>query len=191
MKLQTIMALFAVSLAVFASGCRYNKAKNSGASGDGLENGGVSGIEANVDDTAIEGGSLEDLSKKSFKDRGYTLCTDVSFEPVYFAFDASAINPAELGKIEAVAKHLADNPDRVVTIEGNCDERGSNEYNLSLGENRAIVVRNYLVNNGIDASRIQVRSYGEEKPATEGSDESAWSLNRRDEFSIYDTTQKK
>lgn len=185
MKLQTIMALFAVSLAVFASGCRYNKAKNSGASGDGLENGGVSGIEANVDDTAIEGGSLEDLSKKSFKDRGYTLCTDVSFEPVYFAFDASAINPAELGKIEAVAKHLADNPDRVVTIEGNCDERGSNEYNVTLGEDRAIIVSNFLGQNGISRERWETVSRGETNPAVAGSGEEAWSKNRRGEFIIW------
>ena len=88
--------------------------------------------------------------------------------------------------IDLIAK-----PERVVLVEGNCDERGSNEYNMTLGENRAIIVRNYLVQNGIDGSRIQTRSYGEERPAAEGHDESAWALNRRAEFGIYDTTQKK
>ena len=70
-------------------------------------------------------------------------------------------------------------------IEGNCDERGSAEYNLSLGENRAIIVRNYLVQSEIAADRIQTRSYGEEKPAVDGHDESAWAKNRRAEFVIF------
>ena len=185
MKLQTIMALFAVSLALFASGCRYNKATGAGVAGEGLDNGGVSGIESNVDDTSIESGSIDDLSKKSFKDRGYTLCTDVSFEPVYFAFDATAIKPDELGKIEAVAKHLADNPDRVVTIEGNCDERGSNEYNVTLGEDRAIMVSNFLGQNGVSAERYETVSRGETNPAVAGSGDEAWSKNRRGEFIIW------
>lgn len=186
MKLQTIMALFAVSLAVLASGCRYNKAK-SGAAGtdDGLANGGTSEIESNVDETAIQSGSIDDLTKKSFKDRGYALCSDVNFEPVYFAFDATAIKPDELGKIEAVAKHLADNPDRVVTIEGNCDERGSNEYNVTLGEDRAIMVANFLGQNGISADRYETVSRGETNPAVAGSGEEAWSKNRRGEFIIW------
>ena len=89
------------------------------------------------------------------------------------------------GKIDAVAQHLESNADRVVVVEGNCDERGSNEYNMALGENRAGIIRNYLVQCGIDASRIQTRSFGEEKPAVVGSDESAWAKNRRGEFVIY------
>ena len=101
------------------------------------------------------------------------------------------IPQGELGKVDLVAEHLKAKSERVVVVEGNCDERGSNEYNLTLGENRAIIVRNYLVQNGIAESRIQTRSYGEERPAAEGHDESAWALNRRAEFGIYDTTQKK
>lgn len=73
----------------------------------------------------------------------------------------------------------------MVVIEGNCDERGSSEYNMALGENRAIIVRNYLVQSGIAADRIQTRSYGEEKPAVDGHDESAWAKNRRGEFAIF------
>ena len=73
----------------------------------------------------------------------------------------------------------------VLVVEGHCDERGSNEYNLSLGENRAQAIRATLVSKGIAADRIQTRSYGEEKPAAIGSGESVWSLNRRGEFSLY------
>ena len=182
MKIQTILSVVAVSLAVLASGCRYSKV--NGGSGDDV-NGGASDIASTVDPNEIEGGSLDDLSKKSFKDRGYTKCTDVNFEPVYFALDAAAIRPEELGKVEAVAKHLADNPDRVVSIEGNCDERGSNEYNVTLGEDRAIILSNFLGQNGIAADRIETVSRGETNPAVEGSGESVWSKNRRGEFIIW------
>ena len=186
MKLQSILALVAVSLAVLASGCRYNKARTSGGAGEGEgANAGQIDINSQVDENSIEGGSLDDLSKKSFKDRGYTLCTDVVFQPVYFAFDAATIKPDELGKIEAVAKHLADNPDRVVTIEGNCDERGSNEYNVVLGQNRALMVVNFLGQNGVSAERSEAISRGETNPVAIGQGEDFWSQNRRGDFIIW------
>ena len=115
----------------------------------------------------------------------YARCSDVNFAPVYFGFDSAVVPQEELGKIDAVSQHLADNANRVVVVEGNCDERGSNEYNMSLGENRAIIIRNYLVNNGVSADRIQTRSYGEERPAVEGQGEGAWAKNRRGEFAIF------
>ena len=118
------------------------------------------------------------------QDPNYTRCTDVAFEPVYFGFDASNLAPAELAKIEAVAKHLKETG-RVVIVEGNCDERGSNEYNLSLGEIRAIAIRDYLVTLGVDAQFVQTKSYGEEKPAVVGANEGAWSKNRRGEFAVF------
>ena len=82
-----------------------------------------------------------------------------------------------------VAKFLADNPDHVANVDGHCDERGSNEYNLSLGEQRAQSVRTYLITAGIDAARIQTRSFGKEKPAAQGADEGAMAKNRRAEIS--------
>ena len=118
------------------------------------------------------------------QDPNYTRCTDVAFEPVYFGFDASNLAPAELAKIEAVAKHLKETG-RVVIVEGNCDERGSNEYNLSLGEIRAIAIRDYLVTLGVDTHFVQTKSYGEEKPAVVGANEGAWSKNRRGEFAVF------
>ena len=118
------------------------------------------------------------------QDPNYTRCTDVAFEPVYFGFDASNLAPAELAKIESVATHLKQTG-RVVIVEGNCDERGSNEYNLSLGEIRAIAIRDYLVTLGVDAQVVQTKSYGEEKPAVVGSNEGAWSKNRRGEFAVF------
>ena len=118
------------------------------------------------------------------QDPNYVRCTDVAFEPVYFGFDASNLQPSEMSKIEAVATHLKQTG-RVVIVEGNCDERGSNEYNLSLGEIRAIAIRDYLVTLGVNVQSIQTKSYGEEKPAVVGSNEAAWSKNRRGEFAVY------
>ena len=178
MKFSTIMALFAVSLAVVATGCKYDKAGKGGAGGAG------SGSDINGQDISGESGSIAGASEGKFEDL-YTRCTDVDFAPVYFGFDSTVVPQGELGKIDAVAQHLTAKTDRVVVVEGNCDERGSSEYNMSLGENRAIIIRNYLVQSGIAADRIQTRSYGAEKPAVDGHDESAWAKNRRGEFAIF------
>lgn len=176
MKFSTIMVAFALAFAFASAGCRYNKT-GSGANANG-------GAGEGMDISSSQEGSLSDMTEGKFEDL-YTRCTDVDFAPVYFGFDSTVVPQGELGKIDAVAQHLTARTDRVVVVEGHCDERGSNEYNMSLGENRAIIIRNYLVQNGITADRIQTRSYGEEKPAVMGSDESAFSRNRRGEFAIY------
>ena len=185
MKFSTMTVVLAAALCM--AGCKYDKAAKGGVPGDGAAN--ASDISTSADINAEEG-SLDALSEAKFEDR-FAKCTDVDFAAVYFGFDSTVIPQGELGKVDLVVEHLKAKPERVVVIEGNCDERGSNEYNLTLGENRSIVVRNYLVQNGIADNRIQTRSYGEERPAAEGHDESAWALNRRAEFGIYDTTQKK
>jgi peptidoglycan-associated lipoprotein len=109
----------------------------------------------------------------------------VSFEPVYFGYDSSQLAPIEVAKIERVAQHLLQNGGQVLVVEGHCDERGSAEYNLSLGEQRANSIRTYLVSLGVAGDRLQTRSFGEEKPALQGHDESSWRLNRRGEFAVY------
>ncbi len=105
------------------------------------------------------------------------------FKPIYFAFDQSTLSEEGKATAEAVARLMQEFPEVTVRIEGHADERGTNEYNLALGERRAQTVQQYLVSYGVDAGRISVLSYGEERPAAEGGDESAWSLNRRAEFS--------
>lgn len=110
---------------------------------------------------------------------------EARFSPVYFGYDSSMLAPEEVVKIEQVADFMQNDRACVLIVEGHCDERGSNEYNLSLGEQRALSVRGYLVNLGIAAERIQSRSFGEERPAASGSGEAAWRLNRRGEFSLY------
>jgi len=104
------------------------------------------------------------------------------FEAVYFEYDSPQLNPSEQGKIDAIVAYLQQNATHGVVIEGNCDERGSNEYNLALGERRALAVRAALISAGIDGARVQTRSYGEERPVAFEHDESSWRLNRRAEF---------
>ncbi|OGV64401.1 MAG: hypothetical protein A3K19_09575 [Lentisphaerae bacterium RIFOXYB12_FULL_65_16] len=104
---------------------------------------------------------------------------------VYFAYDSAAIGPSERPKLDVLAGCLKENPTYAVCIEGNCDDRGSDEYNRALSESRAIAVRDYLVSLGIDASRTETVGYGEEKPAVPNpQSEEDHQKNRRAEFVI-------
>ena len=103
----------------------------------------------------------------------------LSVRIIYFAYDSADIRPEFRPAIEAHAAFLSQNPDRIVTLEGHADERGSREYNLALGERRANAVKRQLSLLGASAGQIRVVSYGEERPEVDGHDESAWSQNRR------------
>jgi len=103
-------------------------------------------------------------------------------EPVYFDFDRSNIKPNQRSKLNDVANCLKGDNVAPMEIGGHCDERGTAEYNLALGERRAEAVRRYLNNKGVDGNKLSTRSYGEESPAAQGSNERAWSKNRRAEF---------
>ncbi len=103
-------------------------------------------------------------------------------QPIYFAFDDYSLSGDAQGQLNKLGDFLKGSASSVVQIEGHCDERGSVEYNLALGQRRAQSAKNYLVQLGVDPSRLPTMSYGEEKPAAEGHDESAWSKNRRNEF---------
>jgi len=101
---------------------------------------------------------------------------------IYFAFDKADVDEASRALLAEHARYLADNPGREVRLEGHTDERGSREYNIGLGERRAQAVRQILMLDGVSAAQISTVSYGEERPAALGSDEEAWSLNRRVEL---------
>lgn len=111
-----------------------------------------------------------------------TPITGLTFQPVYFRFDQSSIDSSEAVKLDQVAAYLNSNPGTGVVIEGNCDSKGSDEYNRALGERRALAAKDYLMTKGIADSRIRTVSYGEEKPAVPNTDDSARAKNRRDEF---------
>lgn len=114
---------------------------------------------------------------------GWAEGTDATI--VYFDFDRSEIKPSEQPKLETLAKVLSENPTYAVRVEGNCDERGSAEYNRGLGQRRAEAARDYLVRLGVAESRVDTLSNGSEKPAIpSAADENQHAKNRRDEFVI-------
>ncbi|MDA8165711.1 MAG: peptidoglycan-associated lipoprotein Pal [Desulfobacteraceae bacterium] len=104
--------------------------------------------------------------------------------PVYFDFNRSDVRKDQVNSIKSNYDYLTKNPDVRLRIEGNCDERGTNEYNMALGERRANSAKKYLVNLGVAADRLDTLSLGEEKPLATGHDEAAYSINRRDDFVI-------
>ncbi|HEV2453128.1 MAG TPA: peptidoglycan-associated lipoprotein Pal [Verrucomicrobiae bacterium] len=103
-------------------------------------------------------------------------------DTIHFAFDSAVVRDSERANLQQVASALQGDPNTKVMIEGNCDERGTEEYNRSLGERRAEAAREALVGMGVDANRIHTISYGKDKPADPGHDEAAWKQNRRDDF---------
>lgn len=103
---------------------------------------------------------------------------------IYFDYDKSDLKPEARAALDAKLPLLRANGTIRIRISGHTDERGSDEYNIALGQRRAAAAKNYLVANGIAADRIDVVSFGEDRPAQAGSDETAWSKNRRDEFEI-------
>ena len=100
-------------------------------------------------------------------------------DTVHFATDSSDVDSEAQGILTAQVAWLRKYPNVRVTVEGHCDERGTREYNLALGDRRANAAKNFLVNAGIDAGRITIISYGKERPLSAGSDEEAWAQNRR------------
>jgi peptidoglycan-associated lipoprotein len=103
---------------------------------------------------------------------------------INFEYDQATVRSSDQGTLDRKAAILAANPNVRIQISGHADERGSDEYNLALGNRRAAAAKRYLQNKGIDASRVEVVSYGEERPLNPGHDETAYAQNRRDEFQV-------
>ena len=108
----------------------------------------------------------------------------LSSESIYFDYDRAILSEDARGILAEKAGYMINNPDIQVTIEGHCDERGSNEYNLALGERRAAAARKYLVNFGVSEASIETITFGEERPVCRDSNESCWKLNRRAAFVV-------
>jgi peptidoglycan-associated lipoprotein len=113
-----------------------------------------------------------------------TINRDSPLQAVFFAYDSDTIDEKAKAAMANNAQVLRKYPTWIVTIEGHCDERGTTEYNLALGDRRAQAVKNYMVSLGISGDRFRTVSYGNEFPFAPGHDESAWSLNRRAHFML-------
>jgi peptidoglycan-associated lipoprotein len=131
-------------------------------------------------------GNADTATADPIADRGVVTAPEVgsmTLSPVYFDTDRSQLRPEARETLARYAKEILGHPEwGVITIEGHCDERGSEEYNLALGRRRATGVQRYLTDVGVPASRLTTRSFGEESPAVRGHGESAWRYNRRSEL---------
>lgn len=182
--IRQILALLFLSLILAIAGCSGNKTKPdedvAGAAGT----------------ASIEDGEPIDLADDEYSSSGLDEDGSVILDPlddpasdlfvrtIYFDYDSSNIREDSLLIVREHGKYLSDNPDRLVRLEGHADERGTREYNLALGEERAKSVREVLLVEGAQEEQIEIVSFGEERPAVEGTDESALQLNRRVEV-IY------
>jgi peptidoglycan-associated lipoprotein len=128
--------------------------------------------EPRITDDPLVAGDLDVINKNS------------PFQPVFFGLDSFEVEGVAQQALTANAEILKKYPSWVITIEGHCDERGTAEYNLALGEKRALAARTYLVSLGVPADRLRTVSYGKEFPFDPGHDESAWSKNRRAHFVV-------
>jgi len=108
----------------------------------------------------------------------------ITIEDIYFEFDRSTLTPQAKESLVGKAEWLKTHPDVRVLIEGHCDERGTNEYNLALGDRRAERVRTFLVDLGVSSLRLDTISFGEERPIDDGHNETAWAKNRRAHFAV-------
>jgi peptidoglycan-associated lipoprotein len=141
-------------------------------------------IEPDVTDDDVAAMTGDDIPQV---DRDDTLYIDVpggGFADIHFEFDQYRILSRDESTLAGIASWLKENPDTRVLIEGHCDERGTNEYNMALGEQRALAARRYLVGLGIESDRLTTISYGEERPLAFGSTEDAWAQNRRAHFAV-------
>jgi peptidoglycan-associated lipoprotein len=109
---------------------------------------------------------------------------EMAFKDIFFEFDKFSLKPESRDILKQLAEWLTNNRNSSVLIEGNCDERGTTEYNLALGERRAKEAMKYLVELGVDGKRIKTISYGKERPLDPGNTEEAWAKNRRDHFVV-------
>jgi peptidoglycan-associated lipoprotein len=195
MKSVSLLLVLGLSIATVASSCGGNPAPqnptpnaDSAAAAERARQDSIAAAQAEADRLAREeqeriarqreADSLAALSRAGEEVRA-TLASMIHFD-----YDKSNIRGDDMGALDQKVAILQANPDLRIRVGGHCDERGSDEYNLALGNRRAQAAKQYLVSHGIDASRIETQSWGEERPLVDGHDESAWSQNRRDEFEV-------
>lgn len=153
---------------------RYNN--NGGTLGGGLDTPEDLPPVVSGNETGIDQGNME-----YFEGRPMDRDALASYT-IHFDFDSSSVRPSDQANVEAIAEALKSNPNNALLIEGHCDDRGTEEYNQSLGERRANSAREAVANAGIEAGRIRTISWGEAKPVATGTDEVSYAKNRRAEF---------
>lgn len=166
-----ILALSTVLIMVLA-GCQTR----SGTIDSGLGEEGASGGGMQANDEGVGSEAMPEITGDEL------FAPATGLKPIYFDFDKYDLRPDALETLRANADKIKQVPGVVIQIEGHCDERGTQEYNLALGEKRALATRSHLMKLGVSGDRLITISYGEEDPADPGHNEAAWAKNRRSEF---------
>lgn len=166
------VSLYALAIALIATAGMGCKSKREPVVEPAFDTAGQTGYES------TQGDGLPDIDIENL-----LFSRDSGLRTVYFDFDSSALRPDAIRDLNFNADLLKQAPNVIVQIEGHTDERGTQAYNLALGERRAQSVREYLIRVGVSGNRLVTISYGEEAPAVLGSNEAAWARNRRAEFS--------
>ena len=159
-----------IFMVLFVAACATTPKDSSDSSGSGSSSSGS--------DVSSEGTITETTGSGIVSGSQEDLIVNVG-DRVFFGYDSSDLDSDALELLQDQVAWLKQNSDVSVTIEGHCDERGTREYNLALGEKRAQAVKNYLIGLGINPDRVSTISYGKERPAVVGSNDGAWAQNRR------------
>jgi peptidoglycan-associated lipoprotein len=184
-KLRIVLMTALAAVLVLNTGCRTKK-KATDAGNLSPEYLAGEGVDENINLDPfgqIDGGSSVQIGNRS--DEANRITPDIRVENVLFGYNSSSVEPSERFKVQVVADYLVRTSGVTVTLEGHCDERGSLDYNLALGERRALAIRDYLLQMGVTGDRITTKTLGEEMPAAFGHDEASYLQNRRGEFKFY------
>jgi peptidoglycan-associated lipoprotein len=176
---KTLCVGILATVMVVSTGC---KSKKPTPLTPPMDSGLTSGSDS-VEETTVTGQPEVDLANLSIDELFNDPSNPMYLWPVKFDFDSHALRPDALGILKDNADKIKKTPGAIVLIEGHCDERGTQEYNVTLGDRRALAVREYLIKLGVSGDRLITVSYGEEDPVDPGHNEAAWSKNRRCEFS--------
>ncbi len=185
MKIKLVYSvLLAIAVAMLSTGCKHKPGNVTPLT---EKNAGVTDINNQPPTIPYDTseGTGHGIASVDYNPDNYTPDrTTLAGNSIHFAYDSAVIKDNEKANIQAVASEMQSDHSVHLLIEGNCDERGTEEYNRSLGERRADAAREALVAAGVDASRIHTISYGKDKPAETSHNEAAWTKNRRDEFVV-------
>lgn len=184
MKLRQLATLGLVALALGA--CKKKEVPAAGPTPTGVDSTAIRAAEQARADSIARAERVRREAEAAERERATAVARvrETLADVIYFEYDSEQLTAEAEARLQTKAAIMRANPSVVVRVEGHADERGSTEYNLALGQRRAETVRGYLTNYGIDGSRIQTLSYGEERPMVEGTSEDAWARNRRAEFAM-------
>ena len=174
---ETASEIDAIASGASGSSATSSSSTSTASSGSGSSDS-SSSSSSSTSSSGASGSSSDSTTTYSYDTDPKTALIKVG-DRVLFGYDSSELDDDDRSVLDNQAKFLNQNPSLKVTIEGHCDERGTREYNLALGEKRASAVKDYLISVGINSERISVVSYGKERPQVLGSNKAAWSMNRR------------